>query len=181
MHKRDLAPPQGFRLERLIGGGSQAVVFEATQISLDRRVALKLFVSEPARGDRLMWPEHPRVVSLYAGGTCEYGYFVAMQLIRGASLAQLVEKRRLKRAGVNRVLGDVSEALEAAHRAGIVHGAVTAGNVLVDKSGRGFLSDFGLGSPGATPESDRAALAALAPTRVPPPRLRRCAALLASR
>src|SRR5690242_16568637 len=78
----------GFRLERLIGHGRESVVFEATQLNLERRVAFKLIPERPD-GARLRWPEHPHVVSLYAAGPCEYGYFVAMQLIRATSLAKL--------------------------------------------------------------------------------------------
>jgi Protein kinase domain len=144
----------GFRLERLIGHGRESLVFEATQVSLDRRVALKVLPERPA-GDRLRWPENRHVVSLYAAGPCEYGYFVAMQLIRGTSLAELLESRRVRREEVQPVIDDVRAALDAAHRAGMVHGAVNARNVLVDEGGRGFLTDFGLESPGATMESDR--------------------------
>src|SRR5436190_13243872 len=155
----------GFRLERLIGHGQASVVFEATQTSLDRRVALKLLPERPP-GGLLRWPEHPHVVSLYAAGPCEFGYFIAMQLVRGKSIDEL----SLSRTDRQRVLADVSGALDAAHRAGVVHGAVSARNVLVDRAGRGYLTDFGLGPPFATPESDRAALAELehaAPARLP--------------
>jgi Protein kinase domain len=150
----------GFRFERLIGRGTTAVVFEATQLSLDRRVAVKLFPKGPGierRVQRLRWPEHPNVVSLYAAGPCEQGYFIAMQLIHGTTLAE----RRLGRAGTLRVVRDVGAALDAAHRAGAVHGALSARSILVDRDGRGFLCDFGLGPVDATPESDRADFAAL--------------------
>jgi Protein tyrosine and serine/threonine kinase len=150
----------GFRLERLIGRGATTTVYEATQLSLDRRVAVKLFPKGPGieqRVRRLRWPEHPNVVSLYAAGPCEHGYFVAMQLIDGTSLAE----RKLGRARTLRVLRDVGAALDAAHAAGVVHGGLTARSVLVDQGGRGFLSDFGLGLVDATPASDRAAFAAL--------------------
>jgi hypothetical protein len=141
------------------------MVFEATQLSLDRRVALKLFPKGPGIAERmrhLRWPEHPHAVSLYAAGPCEHGYFVAMQLVRGQSLAALIASRALGREAMTRVLGDVSAALDAAHRAGIVHGAVGARSVLVDGDGQAFLSDFGLGSQNATAESDRSDFAALA-------------------
>ena|SRR5690349_4892124 len=166
----------GFRLERLIGHGRESFVFEATQLSLDRRVALKVIPERPA-ADRLRWPEHPHVASLYAAGPCDYGYFVATQLIRGTSLDELLGARAIDRQRVQQVLADARSALDAAHRAGIVHGAVNARNVLVDDAGRGFLTDFGLEPGPATSASDladfdaleRAALGlAHAPRRRPP-------------
>jgi hypothetical protein len=141
----------GFRLERLIGRGSRAVVFEATQLSLGRRVALKLLddrgMAERVR--RLRWPEHAGAVALYGTGDSEHGPWLAMRLIRGGTL----ETARAD-------LGPVAAALEHAHDRGIVHGDVTARNVLVE-DGRAYLSDFGLGGADASPEDDRAALASL--------------------
>jgi hypothetical protein len=174
----ELAVP-GFRFERLIGRGPITVVFEATQLNLDRRVAVKVFPKGPGfeqRVRQLRWPEHPNVVSLYAAGPCAQGYFVAMQLIRGASLAD----RQLSRAGMLQVLSDVGAALDAAHRAGIAHGTLTAGSVLVDRDGHGFLSDFGLGPVDATPASDRADFAALVRERLgwEPPALEESAAAI---
>src|SRR5689334_8734399 len=91
----------GFRIERELGRGPRAVVYEATQLSLGRRVALKLFDDPPVSGE-LSWPEHPRVTSLYGAGPCGRGYFVAMQLVRGPSLAELRGGDRLH------LLGDVA-------------------------------------------------------------------------
>ena len=153
----------GFRLERMIGRGSASVVYEATQISLDRRVALKLFPGgSPRSGGQLEWPEHPNVVSLYAAGPSEHGYFVAMQLVRGRNLAQLLDTRRPTPADLLSVVSDVAAALDSAHRSGIVHGAVGPRSVMVDEEDwHGLLSDFGLGSADATRESDLFAFAAL--------------------
>ena len=119
----------GFRLERELGHGSSGTVYEATQVSLDRRVALKLLPPDPRlaqRVRRLQWPEHPHVVRMYAAGTSEHGHFVAMQLVRGHSLAELQEGGTLTRAQTIEILRGVATALDAAHAAGLAHGAVTA-------------------------------------------------------
>ena len=82
----------GFRVENVLGRGHATVVYEATQVDLDRRVALKLLPSDPTLGERLRhlrWPEHPNVVSLYAAGVSEHGGFLAMQLVHGRRLAEL--------------------------------------------------------------------------------------------
>ena len=142
----------GFRIDRTIGRGSRATVYEATQLSLNRRVALKV-MDDRALADRvrrLSWPEHPGSVSLFATGDSVHGPWLAMRLVPGGrSLA--TDRARLDGA---------TAALQAAHAAGIVHGDVTARNVLV-ADGRGYLSDFGLAGDGGTADDDRAALAGL--------------------
>jgi hypothetical protein len=150
----------GFRLGPVIGRGRRSVVYEATQIGLDRRVALKLLATD-ARLRRLEWPDHPHVVRLYAAGACEQGQFLAMQLVAGSTLADLHGSARVRDA-----LTQVAAALDAAHAAGVVHGAIGARNVLVAADGRALVSDFGLGPAGATPESDLAAFAALVRERL---------------
>src|SRR5919197_1345492 len=123
----------GFRIERSIGRGRSAVVYEATQLELDRRVALKLFEFGSEAGTRLRtlrWPEHPNVVRMYAAGTSESGNFLALQLVRGSSLARLLDRGTPKRGLAQGVLADVAAALDAAHRTGYVHGAVNGKNVL---------------------------------------------------
>ncbi|MEA2123843.1 MAG: serine/threonine-protein kinase PpkA, partial [Solirubrobacteraceae bacterium] len=147
----------GFRVERVLGRGSRATVYEATQLSLDRRVALKV-MTDPALADRvrgLTWPEHPGAVSLFGVGESAHGPWLAMQLVPGGTL----ETHRA-------LLDEVAAALGRAHSAGIVHGDVSARNVLV-RDGRAYLSDFGLAGEGATPEDDRAALADLVRDRAP--------------
>ena len=124
----------GFRVESLIGRGSQAAVYEATQLNLGRAVALKVF-DDPALADRvrrLRWPEHPGAISLFGTGDSEHGPWLAMRLVRGGTLAER-----------DAPLDDVAGALAAAHAAGVVHGSVSARNVLVER-GRAALSDFGL-------------------------------------
>jgi hypothetical protein len=153
----------GFRLEGELGRGSRAVVYEAIQVNLGRRVALKLLPNdEDLTGVRsLAWPEHQRVVSLYATGPWEQGRFVAMQLVRGPSLAELGESGELDPTRRLELLADVASALDAANRQGIAHGAVTAGNVLVDGDGHALLSDFGLASGEPSVAADRADFAEL--------------------
>jgi hypothetical protein len=147
----------GFRVERVLGRGSHATVYEATQLSLGRRVALKVMhdraLAERVR--RLTWPEHLGAVGLFAVGDSENGPWLAMQLLPGGTL----ETRRAP-------LEEVAAALAHAHAAGIVHGDVRARNVLV-QDGRAYLSDFGLGDEDATAGDDRAALADLVRERLP--------------
>src|SRR5215207_6090462 len=108
----------GFRIERLIGRGSRGTVYEATQVNLDRRVALKLLQPDAGvaeRLGRLRWPEHRNVVSLYAVWTCLHVQYVAMQLVRGSTLAKLQTSGKLAPGRAIQVLNEVAMALDAAH------------------------------------------------------------------
>ena len=154
----------GFRIERAIGRGSRSTVYEATQLGLERRVALKLLTTDPqlaARFRRLQWPEHPHAVRLFAAGTWERGHYLAMALVPGPTLAAAHAAGELAPGRLLPVLRFVGAALAAPHAAGIVHGSMTAGNVLLAPGGGALLSDFGLGHEDATPESDLAAFAGL--------------------
>jgi protein kinase-like protein len=154
----------GFRIERTIGRGTSAVVYEATQVELDRRVALKVFDPGSRLGARLnvlSWPEHPNVVRLYAAGISNGTAFIALQLANGPTLERRIAGRKVGRNMMGSLLRDIGAALDAAHRAGQVHGAVTAKNVFVDRDDRALLSDFGLGAPDASMTTDRAAFAEL--------------------
>lgn len=157
----------GWRIERVLGRGSRATVYEATQLSLDRRVALKIMCDRDLaeRVRRLSWPEHPGAVSLFGSGDSEYGPWLAMRLVPGETL----ETARAP-------LEPVAAALARAHAAGLVHGDVRARNVLV-ADGRAYLSDFGLAPGEATAEDDLAALAQLMREHPPPAPRRRRAAL----
>ncbi|WP_028062583.1 hypothetical protein [Solirubrobacter soli] len=143
----------GYRLERELGRGTRGVVHEATQLGLDRRVALKRLPATPFRP--AAWPRLPGVVTLYAVGESDGDLLIAMQLVDGRSLGAPHPPE---------VFDEIERTLAAVHAQGLVHGALTAGSVLVDARGHALLTDFGFGPPDATPEDDRAALAALRET-----------------
>jgi hypothetical protein len=158
----------GFEIERLIGTGSTGAVYEATQASLGRSVALRLIGADHFRtsGDlerfddqqrRMAALHHPNLVPCYAAGEWGGGRFVATRLIRGASLKQLLDEGV---APADAAIESIIGALDAAHAAGLVHGGVSARNVLVEANGMPYLTDLGLARPGSA-EADRDALAAV--------------------
>jgi hypothetical protein len=159
----------GFRLEREIGRGARGVVYEATQLSLDRRVALRLLPYDAALAARLrntQWPDHANVVPTYAAGECDDGLFVATRLVQATTLDRL-------RFATPAQVGQLRAGLDAVHAAGLAHGALTGHNVFVDDDGRVLLADAGLGPDSATVADDRAALDALVRTlRVRPAHIR---------
>jgi hypothetical protein len=147
---------EGYRVDSFIGQGGMGAVYEATQLSLDRTVALKIISPELSgdvtfrerfRREGLLQAvlDHPHIVPVYEAGDTEYGLFLAMRLIRGPNLKDLILARELDVGRSLRILGQVADALDAAHDAGLVHRDIKPQNILV-AVGRdhAFLADFGL-------------------------------------
>jgi serine/threonine protein kinase len=162
---------EGFEVQEMLRSGPRGAVYEAVQGSLLRTVALRLLdpkLSEDtefvARFWRQEWPEHPHIVPVYEAGESSHGLFVAMQLITGDTLAELLARDALDRSSALTMLTQVAGALDAAHESGIAHGWLRGEAVLVDETGRPWLSDFGLTPGAATPEGDMKDFTALVRT-----------------
>ena len=106
---------EGYRIDALIGRGGMGAVYEATQLSLDRTVALKVITGElskePAFRERFRREgllqaslEHPHIVTVYEAGESEHGLFLAMRLIRGPNLKDLIVARQLDVGRTLRIL-----------------------------------------------------------------------------
>ncbi|WP_018412083.1 serine/threonine-protein kinase [Methyloversatilis thermotolerans] len=157
-----------YRLGREIGRGERGIVYEATEPASGRLLALKIFrtdlADEPARyaaqlGERLSAVsrlDHPGVVRVVELGlSVEDGQpWVAMERVEGRSLRQLLDALpRMSFEWVRSIGAQAAEALAYAQKAGIVHGGLKAGNLLIDGDGRVVVTDFALpaASPGALP------------------------------
>ncbi|MAE46683.1 MAG: hypothetical protein CMJ86_07310, partial [Planctomycetes bacterium] len=151
-----------FRLLRLIGRGGMGEVWEAEQLSLSRRVALKLllpervdqrgldfFAREARAGGRLA---HPGIVSVFGTGEDEGLHWIAMELVAEAcdlrhSLEALREEGELPGDYYDQVaefIAQVADALDVAHTGGVIHRDLKPGNILVTDDDRPKVSDFGL-------------------------------------
>lgn len=146
-----------YLIAREIGRGGMAVVYEAEDVKLVRRVALKVlppdlafradvrerFVREAQTAARL---NHPHIVPIYA--VHEEGGMVcfAMGLVRGESLAARLEReKRPPFRFIAQVLEQTADALAYAHAAGVVHRDIKPDNILLDaESGRAMVTDFGI-------------------------------------
>ena len=145
----------GYRLDALIARGGMGVVYRATHLALERPVALKViarqFAGDEAFRDRFLREsrlaarlDHPAVVPVFDAREEDGELIVAMRLIAGGDLRKRIEAGGpLPPAEAVALLGQVAEALDAAHAAGIVHRDVKPHNILLEGE-RAYLTDFGL-------------------------------------
>jgi serine/threonine protein kinase len=146
----------GYRVEALVGRGGMGVVYRARDAKLERAVALKLIAPELARDERfhhrfLNEPrlaaalDHPHVIPIYDAGECDGQLFLVMRYVDGTDLATLLRRDGpLEPERVVRLLGQIADALDVAHRRGLVHRDVKPANVLVDGDDHAYLTDFGV-------------------------------------
>jgi tetratricopeptide (TPR) repeat protein/predicted Ser/Thr protein kinase len=144
-----------FKILGKIGAGGMGEVFLAQDTQLDRKVALKFlppqFGSDADLKARFLHEakaaaalNHPNIVTVYDLGTYEEKPFIVMEYIEGKSLADLIAAGELRIDQAVRIAQQVCEGLSAAHEAGIVHRDIKPGNIVIDKSGRAKILDFGL-------------------------------------
>jgi len=149
----------GYKVERLIGRGGMGAVYRASEEGLGRKVALKVIAPELAQDERFRERflresriaaslDHPHVIPIYQAGDEDGLLFLAMRYVEGYDLANLVaEEGALEPKRALDLLGQIAEALDAAHEKGLVHRDVKPSNVLIAESGRRehcYLGDFGL-------------------------------------
>jgi serine/threonine protein kinase len=150
----------GYRLDEIAGRGGMGVVYRATQVRLERTVALKVIAPELAsnpgfrarfqREARLMAAvDHPHVIPVYEADEADGQLFLSMRWIEGADMAEdLAAGGGLDPERAQRLLAQIAGALDAVHAHGLVHGDLKPANVLIERRGaeeHAYLSDFGAG------------------------------------
>jgi YVTN family beta-propeller protein len=145
----------GYRIERMVGRGGMGVVYLATELALERPVALKLVAPELAgdaafrqrflRESRMAASiDHGGILPVYAAGESNGQLYIASRFVDGTDLRTVLENGPLEPARALGLVGQVADALDAAHERGLVHRDVKPGNVLVDRVDHCYLCDFGL-------------------------------------
>jgi len=162
-----------YRILSKLGGGAMGVVYEAEDVELGRRVAVKFLPP-----DRLMSPNalerfrrearaasalnHPHICTIHDVGVHEGQPFLVLEKLEGETLAQRIGDRGLPIDEVVRLGEQYADALDAAHRAGIVHRDLKPANLFVTARGDGKILDFGLAKVG--PSTSESEVDAAAPT-----------------
>jgi serine/threonine protein kinase len=152
------APQRLDRYELLqeLGIGSFGHVFRAHDPELDRPVAIKVLRAGRLAGqeeiDRLVREarsaaqlKHPGIVSVYGTGQTEDGvWYLIEEFVPGTTLAARLAGGRITPAEAAALIADVADALDYAHRHGVIHRDIKPSNILLDPEGRPHLMDFGL-------------------------------------
>jgi serine/threonine protein kinase len=146
-----------YEIQSLIGQGGMAVVYRAHQGSMKRDVAMKIVSSpitlDPAFMERfkretqvLTNLEHAHIVPVHDYGTTEEGYtYLVMRHVKGGSLSERIRSGPpMKLDEVSTILFQLADALDFAHRHGVIHRDIKPSNVLLDEQGSAYLADFGL-------------------------------------
>lgn len=151
----------GCRLERIAGRGGMGVVWRATQIALNRPVALKAIAPGLAQDESFRERfqresllaasiDHPNVIPVYEAGELDGTLYLIMRWVDGTDLrARLTAEGRMRPATAIRLLRPVASALAAAHRRGLIHRDVKPANVLITAADDAaeehvYLTDFGI-------------------------------------
>jgi serine/threonine protein kinase/formylglycine-generating enzyme required for sulfatase activity len=151
-------PPQigRYRLVKVLGEGGFGRVYLAHDDKLKRPVAIKVphrkLVARPEDAEIYLTEaqnvanlDHPHIVPVYdIGGTEDCPCFIVSKFIEGTTLAKKIEDGRPSAAESAGLLAAVAEALDYAHRQGLVHRDIKPGNILLDSSGKPYVADFGL-------------------------------------
>jgi eukaryotic-like serine/threonine-protein kinase len=145
-----------YRLTHLIARGGMAQVFRATDLALNRPVALKVLYPELSVDQNFVERfrreaqaaanlSHPNIVPVFDWGEEDGAYFIVMELVEGTSLAGLLrDERIMSPARSASITAQVAGALAFAHRAGVVHRDVKPGNILITEEGVVKVTDFGI-------------------------------------
>src|SRR5258708_6329474 len=149
-----------YTIQTLVGRGGMANVYEALDEKLGRKAAVKVmriehdhdaeltqrFIREARAAANL---DHPNIVSVYQFGEGPPLYYIAMKLIEGRTLLNILKRLRqqkkfLEPGQVQTIVEQIAAALDYAHSRGVVHRDVKPSNIMLTEDNRAFLTDFGL-------------------------------------
>jgi tetratricopeptide (TPR) repeat protein/predicted Ser/Thr protein kinase len=144
-----------YRIEASLGAGGMGVVYRARDTELDRPVALKLLTEESAPGaaarERLLSEaraasalNHPNIATIYEVGQAEGAFFLAMEIVEGRALNEVIPPDGLPAEQVLRIAAQIADAVAHAHERGVIHRDLKTANVMLTPEGRVKVLDFGL-------------------------------------
>src|SRR6516225_2848197 len=145
-----------YRVERVLGKGGFRLVYLAHDDQLQRLVAIKVphrrLLSRPEDAQAYLSEartvanlDHPNIVPVHdVGSTDQFPCFVVSKYIDGTDLATRIKQSRLSIHQAVELVAIVAEAIHHAHKQGLVHRDIKPGNILLDKTGKPYVTDFGL-------------------------------------
>jgi len=154
-----------YQITGKLGTGGMGVVYEADDLRLSRKVALKFLPDEAAEdpdaerrfqreADTIAQLNHPNICTIYEIDRHEGRQFIAMERLEGVNLKTYMSRRQLTTAEIVEIALQIAFALGSAHARGIVHRDIKPGNVIVGEDGHVKVLDFGLARRFKTEETD---------------------------
>lgn len=143
-----------YRITGRLGQGGMGVVYQAEDTRLNRAVALKLLPEGKLDQTRRMrfvreahvaaQVQHPHICPIYDIGEADGQLYIAMALLEGKTVAQMIAAGPLNTGLALDIAIQITQALEQAHRRGVVHRDIKSSNIMVSPDGNASLLDFGL-------------------------------------
>ena len=146
----------GFKFDKILGRGGMGVVYKAHELSLNRKVALKIlserlsadeeFITRFKREAKVVAAlNHPNIVRILSYGEEQGLHYFAMEYVQGRDLGQILkEKKSLPLAEALAIGIQVADALQEASEKGVVHRDLKPANIMIDSLGRVKVTDYGI-------------------------------------
>ena len=163
-----------------LGAGGMAIVYAARQTSLGRMVALKVLTPSLSSDEEFVRRfeleaktvarlDHPNIVSVFDAGQSGGHLFLAMRLINGPTLAELLQQGGpMPTERVIGLLTQIAAAIDYAHGSSVIHRDIKPGNILVEPDDRASLADFGIARDTSRSQRTRAGVLAGTPEYLAP-------------
>ena len=153
-----------YRITGKLGSGEMGIVYEAEDVRLPRKVALKFLPDEYAddpdaerrfqrEADTIAQLNHPNICTIYEIDRAEGRAFIAMECVEGLNLKTYMSRNQLSTGAIVEIAMQIAAALGSAHAKGIVHRDIKPGNIVVSSEGQVKVLDFGLARRFMTPDT----------------------------
>ena len=153
-----------YRITGKLGSGGMGIVYEAEDVRLPRKVALKFLPDEytddpdaerrfQREADTIAQLNHPNICTIYEIDRAEGRAFIAMECVEGLNLKTYMSRNQLSTGAIVEIAMQIAAALGSAHAKGIVHRDIKPGNIVVSSEGQVKVLDFGLARRFMTPDT----------------------------
>jgi len=158
-----------YRITGKLGSGGMGIVYEAEDVRLPRKVALKFLPEESAddpdaerrfqrEADTIAQLNHPNICTIYEIDRADGRAFIAMECVEGINLKTYMARNQLSTGAIVEIALQIAAALGSAHAKGIVHRDIKPGNIVVNPEGQVKVLDFGLARRFKTADTDELGL-----------------------
>ena len=133
-----------YRIQSVIGEGGMAMVYKATDLRLDRSVAVKIMRDEMAESHAVAMLSHPNIVAVYDVSHSDAMEYIVMELVDGITLKQYIDRKgALAWKEALHFARQIAKALSHAHERGIIHRDIKPQNIMLLRDGTIKVGDFG--------------------------------------